>query len=71
MVLKIVKYHSIFIIIIIIINIIDILRRTTTFSERHSLMKLVPDVPFNVACELSQPMGKTKFSSIAKNRTIE
>ena len=27
------------------------------------------DVMFNIACELSQPMGKTKFSSTAKNRT--
>ena len=26
------------------------------------------DVTFNVACVLSQPMGKTKFSSSAKNR---
>ena len=24
----------------------------------------------NVACELSQPMGKTEFSSTAKNRTL-
>ena len=27
------------------------------------------DVMFNVACELSQPIGKTGFSSTAKNRT--
>ena len=27
------------------------------------------DVMFNVGCELSQPMGKTEFSSKAKNRT--
>ena len=27
------------------------------------------DVTLNVACELSQPMGKTEFSSIAKNGT--
>ena len=27
------------------------------------------DVTFSVSCELSQPMGKTEFSSTAKNRT--
>ena len=27
------------------------------------------DVTFNAACELSQPMGKTQFSSTAKIRT--
>ena len=27
------------------------------------------DDTFNVACELSQPLGKTEFSSTAKNRT--
>ena len=27
------------------------------------------DVTFIVACELSQPMGKTEFSSIPKSRT--
>ena len=47
--------------------IFDILRRITTFSERHSLFFAV--VTFNVACELSQPMGKTEFSSTAKKRT--
>ena len=35
-----------------------------------SLLKtLVLRVTFNVACELSQPMGKTEFSSTARNRT--
>ena len=53
----------------------DILRRITTFSvfigwcKMTSLLKLSSDVTFNVACELSQPMGKTEFSSTAKNRT--
>ena len=58
----------------------DILRRITTFpnairsfswwcksdvtSEIYS-----SDVTFSIACELSQPMGKTEFSSTAKNRT--
>ena len=27
------------------------------------------DIAFNVACELSQPRGKTEFSSTAENRT--
>ena len=31
-----------------------------------SLMKFSIDVMFNVACELSQPMGKTDFSSPLK-----
>ena len=33
-------------------------------SEIHS-----SDVTFNVGCELSQPMGKTEFSSATRNRT--
>ena len=27
------------------------------------------DVTFNIVCELSQPMGKTEFSSTAKSRS--
>ena len=52
--------------------IFDILRRITTFSERHSVVCCwckndvtseiqSSDVTFNVACELSQPMGKTEL----------
>ena len=36
-------------------------------ARRHDL--LTTDVTFSVACELSQPIGKTQFSSTAKNRT--
>ena len=54
--------------------IFDILRRITNFSERYLLFLAVVqkwrhDVTINVACELSQPMGKTDFSSTAKNST--
>ena len=60
--------------------IFDILRHITTFSNSHSVFFVVmqndiipeiwsSDITFNVACELSQPMGKTEFSSTAKNRT--
>ena len=35
----------------------DILRRITSFPESHSVFFAVT---FNVACELSQPMGKTE-----------
>ena len=39
-------------------------------AKMTSLLKFkVSDITFNVACELSQPMGKTEFSRIAKNRT--
>ena len=52
--------------------IFDILRRITTFSERHSVFCCwckndvtseiqSSDVIFNVACELSQPMGKAEL----------
>ena len=35
-----------------------------------SLLKLrIFDVIFDVSCELFQPIGKTEFSSTAKNRT--
>ena len=39
-------------------------------AKMTSLLKFkVSDITFNVACELSRPMGKTEFSRIAKNRT--
>ena len=34
-----------------------------------SLQRETTDVTFSVACGLSHPMGKTEFSSTAKNRT--
>ena len=59
-----IKYHSSFFI-------DDILRRITALYERHSVFFVMvqsdvtskigiksSDVTFNVACELSQPMGK-------------
>ena len=50
--------------------------RITIFSERHSVFFAMvekdvtteiysSDVIFNVTCELSHPMGKTEFSSMA------
>ena len=59
---------------------IDILCRITTYSDRYSVFSWEhisdvtseiqsSDVTFKVACKLSQPMGKTEFSSTAKNRT--
>ena len=65
---------------LVISFIFDILRRITTFSVHHSVIFVVvqkydvnseierSDLTFHVACELSQPMGKTEFSSTAKNR---
>ena len=55
----------------------DILRRIPTFLERHSTFFRggacdatseikSSDVTFNAACELSQSIGKTEFSSTAK-----
>ena len=59
----------------------EILRRITTFSECHSVFFVViqndvaseiktSDVTFNVACELSQPMGKIEFSTTVKIEQI-
>ena len=65
----------------IISFIFDILCSIMTFSVHHSVLfhgngksdVIIEiqhsDVTFNVAYELSQPMGKTEFSSTAKNRT--
>ena len=55
-----------------------ILSRIMIFSEHHSVFLngakndvtseiKCSDVTFNIACELSQPVGKTEFSSTAKN----
>ena len=57
--------------------IFDILRRITAFADCHSVFFVVVQndvttevfVTFNVACELSQAMGKTEFSSNANNKT--
>ena len=48
--------------------IFDILHRIMTFSERHSVFFMMVQVMV-LACELSQPMGRTDFSSTAKTRT--
>ena len=38
--------------------------------EGHSeFFKMAFKITFSVSCELSQPMGKTEFSSTSKNRT--
>ena len=67
-------YYSSFVVSLIF----DILRRITTFSERHSFFFSWwrksdvtseikrSDVIFNVACELSKPMDKIEFSRTAK-----
>ena len=61
----------------------DILRRITTFSEPHSVLffcrfgtkvtshlKFIVLTSLSTSCVgLSQPMGKTEFSSTAENRT--
>ena len=60
----------------LIVFIFDILR-ITIFSERHSVFLAMvqndvtteiysSEVIFNVTCELSNPMGRTEFSSMAK-----
>ena len=60
--------------------IFDILRRIATFSDRHSVFFVVVqsdvtsriysfDVTVNVACQLSQPVGKTEVSNTALNIT--
>ena len=38
-------------------------------AKMTSLLKFSSDITFSGAYELSQPMGKTEFSSTAKNRT--
>ena len=45
----------------------------TSFGVFHSgaydvTYEITSDVTFNIACELSQPMGKTEFFSTAKKR---
>ena len=46
------------------------LRRHSAFFVMARKERLyTPDVIFSVLCELSQPMGKTEFSSTTKNRT--
>ena len=71
-------YYSSF---VIFFHFFDILRRITTFSERHSFFFSwwrksdvtseikSSDVIFNVTCELSKPMDKIEFSRTAKKWT--
>ena len=65
----------------IISYIFDILHCIMTFPGSHSVIFVrrisdvtseikSSDVTFNITCELSQPMGKTEFSSTAENRKM-
>ena len=67
--LKVTNDIKIYYLLFVIFFIFDILRRTATFSKRRLVFFVVFFCGGNIACELSQPMGKTEFSSTAKNGT--
>ena len=68
MTLKIITYQSLFLSFLTFASRKDLFR--TFFGVFRGGTKMTSsDVTFNVAFELSQPIGKTEFFSNAKNRT--